>query len=190
MDLLEILRFYLVLLNKTMNLSQIRKKVAYNASASPTQKQATRTWLASLHKQYPVAITLTLKQSLLVKNANGAYYKKIDKNEIRRVATHFTHKLNKQYFGCRAKKYGEGLKYLIVVEGERTHKHLHLHMAVGGFANDIKWNEVEDKVRKAKLSVEALDEQHKVDIVDSGWMEYLTKELGMNDTDNVLWDLA
>jgi len=38
--------------------------------------------------------------------------------------------------------------------------------------------------------VEELDEQHKVDIVDSGWMEYLTKELGMKDTDNVLWDLA
>jgi len=45
-------------------------------------------------------------------------------------------------------------------------------------------------VRNAKLKVAELDEQHKVDIVDSGWMEYLTKELGMKDTDNVLWDLA
>ena len=45
-------------------------------------------------------------------------------------------------------------------------------------------------VRNAKLKVAELDEQHKVDVVDSGWMEYLTKELGMKDTDNVLWDLA
>ncbi len=42
----------------------------------------------------------------------------------------------------------------------------------------------------AKVRVQELDEQHKVDIVDSGWMEYLTKELGMKDTDNVLWNLT
>jgi len=54
----------------------------------------------------------------------------------------------------------------------------------------VKWNEVDGLVRNAKLRVAELDEQHKVDIVDSGWMEYLTKELGMKDTDNVLWDLA
>jgi len=54
----------------------------------------------------------------------------------------------------------------------------------------VKWNEVDSLVRNAKLRVAELDEQHKVDIVDSGWMEYLTKELGMKDTDNVLWDLA
>ena len=45
-------------------------------------------------------------------------------------------------------------------------------------------------LRNAKLRVQELDEQHKVDIVDGGWMEYLTKELGMKDTDNVLCDLA
>jgi len=42
----------------------------------------------------------------------------------------------------------------------------------------------------AGLRVGEVDEQHKVDIVDSGWVEYLTKELGMKDTDNILWDLA
>jgi hypothetical protein len=45
-------------------------------------------------------------------------------------------------------------------------------------------------LRNAKLRVQELDEQHKVDIVDGGWMEYLTKKLGMKDTDNVLCDLA
>jgi len=54
----------------------------------------------------------------------------------------------------------------------------------------VKFNEIDRLVRNAKLRVEELDEQHHVDIVDSGWIEYLTKELGMKDTDNVLWDLA
>lgn len=173
-----------------MNLQQIRQKTAYCPTAMPTQKQATRTWLNSLHKQYPLALTLTLKQSNLVKNANGAYIQKLDKDEVRRIARHFTQKLNQQVFGSSAKRYGKGLKYLVVIEGERTGKNLHLHMAIGDLPSYVKWNEVDGLVRNAKLRVAELDEQHKVDIVDSGWMEYLTKELGMKDTDNVLWDLA
>ena len=153
-----------------MNLHQIRQKTAYCATATPTQKQATRTWLNSLHKQYPLALTLTLKQSFVVKNANGAYIQKLDKNEVRRIARHFTQKLNQQVFGNSAKRYGKGLKYLIVVEGERTHKNLHLHMAIGDLPSYVRWNEMDGLVRNAKLRVEDLDEQHKVDIVDSGWM--------------------
>ncbi len=173
-----------------MLLADIRKKLAYNPNAQPTQKQATRTWLNSIHKDYPLAITLTLKQYVEVENENGVYYTKLDKDDIKRVAKHFTHKLNKEVFGTSAKRYGKSLKYLVVMEGERTHKHLHLHMAIGGLPAYVKWNEVDTLVRNAKLSIKELDEQHKVDITDSGWMEYITKELGMNDTDNVLWDLA
>jgi hypothetical protein len=45
-------------------------------------------------------------------------------------------------------------------------------------------------VRDAKQRVSEIDEQYKVDLVDSGWAEYITKELGKTDTDNVFWDLA
>ena len=41
-----------------------------------------------------------------------------------------------------------------------------------------------------KLLVENIDEQHKVALADSGWMQYITKECGKHDTDNVLWQLA
>ena len=173
-----------------MDLYTIRKKMAYSATAQPTQKQATRTWLSSLHTQYPLALTLTLKQSFVVKNANGVYIQKLDKNEVIRVAKHFTQKLNQQVFGSSAKRFGKGLKYLVVIEGERTGKNLHLHMAIGNLPSYVKWNEFDGLVCNAKQRVEELDKQHKVDIVDSGWMEYMTKELGMKDTDNVLWDLA
>ena len=176
-----------------MNLEQIREKTGYSPNARPTQKEATRNWLNGIHKDYPIALTLTLKQFIEVKNDKGTYFKKIDKDDIRRIAIHFQHKLNKQIFGCRgAKKYKKSLNYLIVIEGERTHKNLHIHMAIGGFPEYVKWNQIDGFVKNAKLSVVELDEQHKVDIAgDSGWMgQYLTKELGMKDTDNVLWDLA
>ncbi len=94
-----------------MKLAEIRQKLAYNPNAQPTAKHSTRTFLTSLSAQYPIALTLTLKQYIEVKNAKGVFYQKIDKEEVRRVAKHFTHKLNKQVFVSSAKRYGKGLKY-------------------------------------------------------------------------------
>jgi hypothetical protein len=173
-----------------MKLAQIRQKTAFNPNALPTQKVATRDWLRGIHADYPLALTLTLKQVIEVKNNNGIYYTKIDKDECRQIAKRFTQKLNQQIFGNSAKRYGKGLKYLIVVEGERSCKNLHLHMAIGEIPEHIKWSEIKELVANAKSKVAGIDKQFDVDIADSGWMEYLTKELGKADTDNVLWDLA
>lgn len=172
-----------------MKLAQIRQKTAFNQSALLTVKQEARDWLRGLHKEYPLALTLTLKQVMEVKNNNGIYYKKVDKEECRAIAKRFTHKLNQSIFGNSAKRYGKGLKYLIVVEGERSCKNLHLHMAIGALPEHIKWNAIKDLVSYAKNKVAGIDRHFDVAISDSGWMEYLTKELGKTDTDNVLWDL-
>ena len=134
-----------------MKLQQIRQKTAYCATAIPTQKQATRNWLNSLHKQYPVALTLTLKQVNSYKSIKGIHTKNLDINECRRIARHFTQKLNQQIFKNEAKRRGKGLKYLVVVEGERTGKNLHLHIAIGNIPDFVKWNEVDGLVRNAKL---------------------------------------
>ena len=63
-------------------------------------------------------------------------------------------------------------------------------MAIGEIPEHIKWSEIKELVANAKSKVAGIDKQFDVDIADSGWMEYLTKELGKADTDNVLWDLA
>lgn len=175
-----------------MLLADIRQKLAYNPNAQPTQKDGARLLLGRICTEYSVALTLTFKQSLTIKNPLGVYYKKLDKDDIRRMVTHFQHKLNKEVFGSSAKRYGKGLKYLVVIEGERTYKNLHVHMAVGGLPAYVKFNQVDTLVRNAKLSVDGLDKQHKVEIsYDSEWMtKYLIKELSRNDTENILWDLA
>jgi hypothetical protein len=50
---------------------------------------------------------------------------------------------------------------------------------------------MEALVFNAKQHVAELDEQYKVDLAtNSGWMEYITKEVGRGDSDNVLWQLA
>jgi len=174
-----------------MNLQQIRQKTAYNPNTAISHKQVTRSWLNGIYREYQLALTLTIKQSIEITNLNGTYYKRLDKDDIKRIATHFTHKLNKQVFGVSAAKSGKkSLKYFAVIEGERTFKNLHLHIAIGGLDKNTKWNKFEELVRNAKSSVKELDEQHNLQIMDSGWLEYITKELGKHDTDNVLWDLA
>ena len=85
-----------------------------------------------------------------------------------------------------AKRHGKTLKYLPVVEGERSGKHLHLHFAIGNLPKHVRFNQFDALVCEAKKYVEHVDEQHKVDIADSGWLEYITKETATKHSENVL----
>ena len=76
------------------------------------------------------------------------------------------------------------------LKGGRTGNNLHLNIAISDLPNNVKQNEVDRLVHKAKLKVAELDEQDKVDIVVCSQMEYLIKELGIKDTNNVIWELA
>lgn len=174
-----------------MKIADIRKRTAFNPTAKPTQKAAARSWLCSKANEYPIALTLTLKQKVMEYTLNGSYMRQLTKQDCERIARKFKQKLNREVFGKRAAdKYGKTLKYLVVVEGERTNKHLHLHLALGGLPEYVRFNKVDALVKEAKCFVDEIDEQHKVDIADSGWLEYITKELGTKDTNNVLWDIA
>jgi hypothetical protein len=174
-----------------MKLHEIRARIAYDPDALPTQKAAVRAWLGGKSRDFPLALTLTLKQNIVEKTDRGTYRRKLTRVDCERIAKRFTQKLNREVFGkYAAEKGGKSLKYLPVVEGERSNKHLHLHFAVGGLPCDVRFNQFERLVINAKLNVEHIDAEHKVDITDSGWIEYITKEVGTKDSDNVLWTLV
>ena len=174
-----------------MKINEIRQRTAYNPLTSPTQKAATRTWLSGMSKDFPLALTLTLKQTIVETTDRGTYKRKLTRIDCERIAKRFTQKLNREVFGkYAAEKCGKSLKYLPVVEGERSNKNLHLHFAIGGWPSHIMLNQFDRLVTNAKINVEHIDAEHKVDVTDSGWIEYITKELGTKDTDNVLWTLA
>ena len=98
-------------------------------------------------------------------------YKKIDEEDIKRIVKHFQHKLNKQAYGSSAKRYGKGFSYLVAIEGKISKKNLHVHMAIGNLPGHVRFNEFDEMVRNAKVSVCELDKQHKVELAgDSGWM--------------------
>ena len=173
-----------------MNLQDIRQHLCYSETQTQNLKLPTQAWLCGLSSQYPIALTLTLKQTIAYTTPKGTVRRKINRQDCEQIAQRFIQKLNQQVFGHSAKRHGKHLKYLVVVEGERSKKNLHLHMAIGDIPNHVKLNQIDQLVTKAKLLVENIDEQHKVALADSGWMTYITKECGKHDTDNVLWQLA
>jgi hypothetical protein len=173
-----------------MKLQEIRSRTAYDPNALPTQKAAVRVWLGGMSKEFPLSLTLTLKQTIVEKNDRGVYIRTLKRDDCERIAKRFIQKLNRQVFGkYAADKCGKSLKYLPIVEGERSNKHLHLHFAIGGLPSHVKFNQFDTLVTNAKLQVENIDSEHKVDVTDSGWISYITKEVGTKDTDNVLWTL-
>lgn len=173
-----------------MNLYQIRQRVAYDPNAKQRCKDALRTWLLSQMQDFQFAATLTIKQTLTVKNANGVYKRKLRREDCNAIAKRFTQKLNREVFGNAARRYGKGLRYIVTVEGCKGDKNLHLHMAIGNYPKSYLPMQFTGMVKNAAQSVSELDEQLSVAVMDSGWMEYITKELNANSTDNVLWELA
>jgi hypothetical protein len=48
-----------------MKLEEIRRCTAYYPNALPTVKAATRTWVCGMANEFPLALTLTLKQTIV-----------------------------------------------------------------------------------------------------------------------------
>ena len=174
-----------------MKLNDIRSRVGYVPNTQQNAKAATRLWLTSFANTHPLALTLTLKQSIRVQTPCGTHHRRITRIDAERIARQFQQKLNRVVFGKhQADRYGKSLKYIPVLEGERSGKHLHLHFAIGNLPPQFKFNQFDSLVRQAKQHVADIDVQHKVDIADSGWLEYITKETAFTHSDNVLWTLV
>ena len=171
-----------------MDLQTIRHKTAYYETTTATAKAETRTWLKSIHNRYSIACTLTLKQTITESTHLGTYKRQITTNDAKNTAQHFIKVLNKLYFKNSAKRHNKTLNYIVVSEGQRSGKNIHLHLAIGG-VDTHRLKEMNRHIQKAIMYVQNLDTQFKAKIADSGWMDYITKELGNKDTDNIFWDL-
>ncbi len=173
-----------------MDLYEIRKRNRFAENQQPTVKCSAQIWLNSLASDYQYAATLTVKQSLPVLTDRGQHIRKLKRSDCDAIAHRFKLKLNRQVFGKAAERYQKSVNFLAVVEGERSGKNLHFHVALGNFPKHYRSNEIPALVKNAIIQVRELTHEHDVQIMDSGWMEYITKELGRHDTDNVLWHLV
>lgn len=172
-----------------MNLQQIRLRTGYNEKQVTSLKQTVRQWLGKT--QFPIALTLTLKQTITEETAFGVRKRALTRRDAEKMAERFKMKLNRELFGMRgADKQGKTLKYIFVLEGEVSKKNLHLHAAIGGFADSFDYKTLPEKVLTAKRLVKNIDTQFDLQIADCDWLDYITKEITAQNTDNVLWQLA
>ena len=82
-----------------MKLQDIRTRTAYNPLALPTQKAAARTWLSGISKDFPLALTLTLKQTMVETTDRGTYKRKLTRFDCEHIAKRFTQQLNREVLG-------------------------------------------------------------------------------------------
>jgi hypothetical protein len=58
---------------------------------------------------------------------------------------------------------------------------------LGNFPKDFKFNSLPKLIEKAANECYEIDLEHDEQICDSGWIEYITKEVGKDNTDKILW---
>lgn len=150
-------------------------------------KIACREFLPRLISEHNVGITLTLKSSWYSMNGRMRVIFYLHDANIDLIVKRFFHILNKLIWKNEYKNGKNNLKSISVVEDGFGKKHTHLHCAVGNFPRNFNFKDLPRLVKKASKECFEIDVQHKEDIADSGWIEYITKEIGKRDTDKVQW---
>jgi hypothetical protein len=167
---------------------------------TPTQgqilQQCYRDCLApySHHVQY--AVTLTLKQSAVIRvrrfqNYGNEHYEfkhYLTDDHIRSTVRYFTARLTALLYGNQAKHANKQSwakpMVLTVVEGKNTTKLPHLHMAIGNVPEHHMAN-INNLVAQAFNRCDFANKQICVKPVDhsQGWLDYITKQVGYTDND-------
>ena len=186
-----------------MRLDEIRELMHRKGAYNTTKKQVLCDWLATGGAmQLQFGLTLMPKKLLHKHTAKGAVYRHLNRQELDAAVQRFMQLLSRICYKQAYKRYDKKVHGIYVLEGERELKDLHAHLALE-CCDYMGVIEFKQSVAKAiELSGEFViyndtykQQKHdkrdkyryRLDAVDSGWVTYITKELGKNDTDKVLF---
>jgi hypothetical protein len=148
----------------------------------------------SCYLQY--AVTLTLKQSALIRvrrfqNYGSDIYEfreYLDDDKLRSTIRFFTTQFTNELYGNKSKHKNKqqwaSPLVIAAVEGRNTHKLTHLHLAIG----NIPATHTENIAQHIQVAFQRCDFANKQLCVktvtnSSGWLGYITKEVGYTDND-------
>ena len=148
-----------------------------------------------------IAVTLTLKTTAKIRvkrftNFGDDYYEfleHLDDEKLQSRITYFSALLRHELFGNQAKhknkQHWARPLVIAVTEGRNTHKHTHLHLAIGNIPAN-KLDNIEETINRIWQRCDFANKQICVKPVDhsQGWLEYITKQVGY--TDNDAWDIV
>ena len=159
-------------------------------------QQAYRAHIEPYSKHLQFAVTLTLKQSALVRvkrftNYGNDYYEfrqQLNQQTLNSTIKRFTKTFTSQIYGNYAKHKNKQSwacpLVLVAVEGRNTHKLTHLHLAIGNIPQS-KHQHIEQHIRTAHERCDFANKEIFVKAIydAQGWLGYITKEVGYTDND-------
>ena len=170
-----------------MNLFEIRQRLKELGIAQTDCKIACREFLPKLLHDHRIAITLTLKTSWYSMNGKQKVTFHLHDANIDAIWARFVHKLNKSIWKNAYRSKRDRLSTIAVLEDAHGTQRKHLHGALGHFPHDFDLRTLPKLVKRAAQECYEIDVQHREDICDRGWFEYITKHVDRRNTDNVIW---
>jgi ribosomal protein L31E len=191
-----------------MKLQEIREKASQNGYSKQTLRQAWLAWLsdASGNLHFDTALTVTPRKIFVKRVANKAgdgykdIYRQLNRTELERANVRLVHMLNKLVYKESYRRFNKRMDVAAVIEGEKELIDLHTHLALKRPA-ELATNEFARRVLKAlqlsgdfEIFNNGYDERkhsddkkcsYKLEIVDSGWLSYITKKLNGRDFENL-----
>ena len=157
---------------------------------------AYRKYLEPYSNYVQFAVTLTLKQSALIRvrrfeNYGDDYYEfrtHLDEEKLCSVIRYFTKQLTNEIYGNQAKHKNKQAwaqpLVIAVVEGRNTHKLKHLHLAIGNIPTTHTSNlahHTQAAFQRCDFANKQLCVKHVTNSI--GWLGYITKQVGYTDND-------
>ena len=159
-------------------------------------QQAYRQHIAPYSRYVQCAVTLTLKQSAVIRVRRFENYgdecyqfrEYLDEDKLRSTIRFFTALLTNELYGNKSKHKNKQdwarPLVIVAVEGRNTHKLTHLHLAIG----NIPTTHIGNIAHHTQAAFERCDFANKQLCVKPvtngmGWLDYITKEVGYTDND-------
>ena len=193
--------------NTSMTLNEIREALEKNGAYNKAHNQIISDWLAyGCETKFELGLTIMPKKVLYkyVPKSRGVknnqLLKHLNISELEEASIRFVKILNRLVYKHSYERYNKKLDVVMVIEGVKSKKDLHTHFAFTK-PKEMMCNEFARRVKKAlemsgdfeifdptyNFFKDRAEEQYryKLDIIDSDWLYYITKELEAKSVHNL-----
>ncbi|NIF55566.1 hypothetical protein F3J19_26335 [Burkholderia sp. Ax-1724] len=152
-------------------------------------RQETQDWMCKHASNFTHAVTLTMKSRCEYMGPKGLMQRYLTEIEAKENFRQFIQCLNSIVYGNAAKRFGASVHVIPVLEGLATNKQLHYHCMIGNFRVGADEALIDSAIRTAWLKTDFGNFQIDIQsLTPEGWIDYITKEVGIGDADNVDYD--
>ncbi|WP_430227054.1 hypothetical protein [Paraburkholderia tropica] len=145
--------------------------------------------MAQYAPHFSHAVTLTMKPRREIMTDKGPTIQHLTVIEAKENFRQFVRRLNTIIYKNAAARFGASVYVIPVIEGIATDKLLHYHCMIGNFRDGVNEASIARAIRTAWQQTAFGNTQIDIQpLTSDGWIDYITKELGKGEADNVDFD--